>query len=49
VLYKKGHNIEPKGYYIVEISTELTELFVAAFSVVGPESFLIKFMEKEAQ
>ena len=48
VLYKRGHHIEPKGYFIVEISSELSTLFVTAFSAVGPESFVVIYRNKDA-
>lgn len=41
MLYKKGHYIAPKGYFIVEISTMSDSLFISAHSVVGPDTFLL--------
>lgn len=48
VLYKRGHHIEPKGYFIVEISSELSTLFITAFSAVGPESFVLIYKNKDS-
>jgi hypothetical protein len=48
VLYKRGHHIEPKGYFIVEISSELSTLFITAFSAVGPESFDLIYKNKDS-
>ena len=42
VLYKRGKQIS-NGYYIVEISSDNFFLYIAAFDVESPESFLIKF------
>ncbi len=42
VLYKRSHLIEPKGYFVVEISTLLDELFITAFSVVRSDTYLLK-------
>lgn len=41
VIYKKGQIVAPKDYFIVEISTEHDQLFVAAYSVINNESFLL--------
>ncbi|TNV71071.1 hypothetical protein FGO68_gene7443 [Halteria grandinella] len=48
VLYKRGKQIG-KGYYIVEISSNNSHLFIAAYDVESPESFLIEIPEKKAQ
>jgi hypothetical protein len=48
VLYKRGKQIG-RGYYIVEISSNNTHLFVAAYDVESPESLLIEIPEKKAQ
>ena len=37
------------GYYIVEISSNNTHLFIAAYDVESPESLLIELPEKRAQ
>lgn len=49
VLYKKGHKIEPRDFYIVEISTESDSLYIAAYSVTSSESFLIHQKGQQAQ
>ena len=41
VLYKRSKNLG-QGYYIVEISSNSTHLFIAAFDVESPESLLIE-------
>ncbi len=48
VLYKKGHQLG-QGYYIVEISSNNAMLYLAAYDVETPESFLIELPEKRAQ
>ena len=48
VLYKRSKQLGA-GYYIVEISTNNTHLFIAAFDVESPESLLIELPEKKAQ
>lgn len=48
VLYKKGKQLG-KGYYIVEVSSNNNSLFIAAFDVESPESFLIELPDKRAQ
>jgi len=48
VLYKKGKQLG-SGYYIVEISSNNSSLFIAAYDVESPESFLIELPEKKAQ
>ncbi len=47
VLYKKGKQLGA-GYYIVEISSNNSYLFIAAYDVESPESFLIELPEKKA-
>jgi hypothetical protein len=37
------------GYYIVEISSNNSCLFIAAYDVESPESFLIELSEKKAE
>jgi len=49
VLYKKGKQLDDRGYYIVEISTNNDTLFVAAYDVESPESLLIQIPQKRAQ
>lgn len=48
VLFKKGKQLG-QGYYIVEISSNNASLFIAAYDVESPESFLIELPEKKAQ
>ncbi|CDW74082.1 UNKNOWN [Stylonychia lemnae] len=48
VLYKKGKQLG-SGYYIVEISSNNSFLFIAAYDVESPESLLIELPEKKAQ
>lgn len=47
VLYKRSKQLGT-GYYLVEISTNNTHLFIAAFDVESPESLLIELPEKKA-
>ena len=47
VLYKRSKQLG-SGYYLVEISTNNTHLFIAAFDVESPESLLIELPEKKA-
>ena len=47
VLFKKGKHLGP-SYYIVEISSNNSFLFIAAYDVESPESFLIELPEKKA-
>jgi hypothetical protein len=47
VLYKKGKMLG-NGYYIVEISSNNTHLYIAAYDVETPESLLIEINEKKA-
>jgi hypothetical protein len=49
VLYKKGHYIAPKGYFIVEISTQSDSLFISANSIVSPDTFLLHLQGLRAQ
>jgi hypothetical protein len=49
VIYKRGHQIEPKGFYVIEISSAMQSLFIAAYSAVGPESFVLHFKDEEAR
>ena len=37
------------GYYIVEISSNNTHMFIAAYDVESNESFLIEIPEKKTQ
>ena len=48
VLYKKGRQMG-NGYYIVEVSSNNSCLFIAAYDVESPESFLIELSEKKAE
>lgn len=48
VLYKRGKQLG-NGYYIVEISSNNTHLFIAAYDVESPESLLIELPEAKAQ
>ena len=48
VLYKKSKQLG-QGYYIVEISSNNTHLFIAAYDLESPESLLIELPEKRAQ
>jgi hypothetical protein len=48
VLYKKGKQIG-KGFYIVEISSNNSFLYIAAYDVESPESLLIEIPERKAQ
>lgn len=47
-MYKKGKQLG-QGYYIVEISSNNTHLFIAAYDVESPESLLIELPERRAQ
>jgi hypothetical protein len=38
-----------QGYYIVEISSNNQQIYIAAYDVESPESFLIDVPEKKAQ
>lgn len=48
VLYKRSKQLG-QGYYLVEISTNQTHLFIAAFDVETDESLLIELPQKKAQ
>ena len=48
VLYKKGKSLG-SGYYIVEISSNNSILYIAAFDVESPESLLIELPEIKAK
>ena len=48
VLYKRSKQLG-QGYYIVEISSNNSHLFIAAYDIESPESFLIELPEKRAQ
>ena len=48
VAYKKGKQLG-QGYYIVEISSNSTHLFIAAYDVESPESLLIELPTKRAE
>ena len=45
VHFKKGKQLG-NGYYIVEISSNSTSLFIAAYDVESSESFLITLPDK---
>ena len=47
VLYKRSKQLG-QGYYLVEISTNQTHLFIAAFDVETDESLLIELPQKKA-
>lgn len=47
VLYKRGKQLG-NGYFIVEISSNNSNLFIAAYDVESPESLLIELPEKKA-
>jgi len=48
VLYKQSKQLG-QGYYLVEISTNNTHLFIAAFDVESEESLLIELEQRKAQ
>lgn len=48
MLYKRGKQLG-SGYYIVEISSNNTHIYIAAYDVESPESLLIELPEKRAQ
>ena len=48
VLYKRSKQLG-QGYFLVEISSNNTHLFIAAHDVESPESLLIELPEKRAQ
>lgn len=48
VLYKKG-KLMGQGYYIVEVSSCSTSLFITAFNVEKPQSMVLEIPEKRAR
>lgn len=48
MLYKRSKQLG-QGYFIVEISSNNTHLFIAAYDVESPESLLIELPERRAQ
>ena len=48
MLYKRSKQLG-QGYYVVEISSTNTNLFIAAHDIESPESLLIELPEKRAQ
>ena len=48
VLYKRSKQLG-QGYFIVEISSNNSHLFIAAYDVESPESLLIELPERRAQ
>ena len=48
VLYKRSKQLG-QGYYLVEISTNQSHLYIAAFDVETDESLLIELPQKKAQ
>jgi hypothetical protein len=48
VLYKRSKQLG-QGYFVVEISSNNSHLFISAHDVESPESFLIELPEKRAQ
>ena len=48
VLYKKGKRMG-KGYYIIEISSCHTTMFITAFNVEMPQSLILQIPEKRAR
>ena len=48
VLYKKGKRMG-KGYYIVEVSSCHTEMFITAYNVEKPQSLILEIPEKRAR
>jgi hypothetical protein len=47
VLYKRSKQLG-NGYFVVEISSNNSHLFISAHDVESPESFLIELPEKRA-
>lgn len=47
-MFKKGKQVG-RGYYIIEISSNNESLYIAAYDVESPESFLIELPERKAQ
>ena len=48
MLYKRSKQLG-QGYYLVEISTNQSHLFIAAFDVETDESLLIELPQRKAQ
>ena len=48
VLYKKGKRMG-RGYYILEISSCHTTMFITAFNVEKPQSLILELPEKRAR
>ena len=48
VLYKRSKQLG-QGYYLVEISSNTTHMYIAAFDVETDESLLIELPERKAQ
>lgn len=48
VLYKKGKQMGT-GYYIVEISSSVSHVYVTAFNVEKPQSLVLTIGEKQAR
>lgn len=48
VLFKRGKQIG-NGYYIVEVSSNNSHLFIAAYDVESPESLLVEIPEQRAK
>ena len=48
MLYKRSKQLG-QGYYLVEISTNQSNLFIAAFDVETDESLLIELPQRKAQ
>ena len=48
VLYKRSKQLG-QGYYLVEISTNQSHLYIAAFDVETDESLLIELPQRKAQ
>jgi hypothetical protein len=46
VRYKKGHHIEPKGFFVVEISTLGSQLFIAALSTYNSECYALRISNR---
>ena len=47
VLYKRSKQLG-QGYFLVEISSNNSHLFIAAYDVESPESLLIELPERRA-
>ena len=48
VLYKKGKQMG-RGYYIIEISSSHTQIFITAFNVERPQSLILEIPERKAK